>query len=260
MKKTVIWPATLAAFVLLVLLSLSMPAVAQEAASYSAPRHDAWRILGPGGGGAQFYPAVSPHDPNLVLVACDMTGAYISEDGGKSWRMFELRHPVGFFAFDPAGPQGDLRGRGRFCGGAPIVAAPGAWCIRRPTPRPTSSCRMTMRVPAFSRPREMREWSRPWLWTLKTQRRSTRRLAGRGNPLSKSRKTGALTGNAQRGSLPVREKSLSILIRRKMTARCMSWEKIPSASEGPASGRRPRRRRAWRGFLMFRQGSPQRVS
>ena len=69
------------------------------------PRLDAWRILGPGGGGAQFYPAISPHDPNLVLVACDMTGAYISEDAGRSWRMFNLRSPVKFFAFDPLDSQ-----------------------------------------------------------------------------------------------------------------------------------------------------------
>src|SRR5271157_4040042 len=74
---------------------------AQGGASYSAPRLDAWRILGPGGGGAQFYPAISPLNPNLVLVACDMTGAYISEDAGASWRMFNLREPVKFFAFDP---------------------------------------------------------------------------------------------------------------------------------------------------------------
>lgn len=69
--------------------------------NYSAPRLDAWRILGPGGGGAQFHPAVSPHDTNLVLVACDMTGAYISENGGNTWRLFNLRSPVRFFAFDP---------------------------------------------------------------------------------------------------------------------------------------------------------------
>jgi hypothetical protein len=112
MKKTVIWPATLAAFVLPVLLFLRTPAAAQEGESYSAPRHDAWRILGPGGGGAQFYPAVSPHDPNLVLVACDMTGAYISEDGGRSWRMFDLRHPVGFFTFDPVDPKVIYAGAG----------------------------------------------------------------------------------------------------------------------------------------------------
>ena len=88
-------------------LSISHPAIprAQNGANYSAPRLDAWRILGPGGGGAQFFPAVSPHDPNLVLVACDMTGAYISEDGGKSWRLFDLRSPVTFFAFDPLDSQ-----------------------------------------------------------------------------------------------------------------------------------------------------------
>ncbi|MGO8788124.1 MAG: hypothetical protein ACLQVL_12185 [Terriglobia bacterium] len=78
---------------------------AQSGPRYSAPRLDSWRVLGPGGGGAQFFPAVSPHDPNLVLAACDMTGAYISENGGKSWRMFNLRSPVKFFAFDPLDSQ-----------------------------------------------------------------------------------------------------------------------------------------------------------
>jgi photosystem II stability/assembly factor-like uncharacterized protein len=78
---------------------------AQNGPTYSAPRLDAWRILGPGGGGAQFFPAVSPHDSNLVLVACDMTGAYISDNAGKSWRLFDLRSPVTFFAFDPLDSQ-----------------------------------------------------------------------------------------------------------------------------------------------------------
>ena len=73
--------------------------------NFAAPRLDAWRVIGPGGGGAQFYPAISPHDPNLVLVACDMTGAYISEDAGSSWRMFNLREPVTFFVFDPIDPR-----------------------------------------------------------------------------------------------------------------------------------------------------------
>ncbi|MGD0128575.1 MAG: hypothetical protein ABSF46_24720 [Terriglobia bacterium] len=88
----------------LVATYLAVPTV-QTGVSLSAPRFDAWRILGPGGGGAQFYPAVSPHDPNLVLVACDMTGAYISENGGQSWRLFDLRSPVTFFAFDPQDPK-----------------------------------------------------------------------------------------------------------------------------------------------------------
>ncbi len=64
-----------------------------------------WEILGPGGGGAMFFPTVSPHDANLVLVRCDMTGAYVSKDAGGSWRMFNLRAPVDFFVFDPVDPK-----------------------------------------------------------------------------------------------------------------------------------------------------------
>ncbi len=72
------------------------------AASLNAgPRHDAWRVLGPGGGGAMFHPTISPHNSRDLLVACDMTGAYISHDGGESWRMFNLRDVVRFFVFDP---------------------------------------------------------------------------------------------------------------------------------------------------------------
>jgi photosystem II stability/assembly factor-like uncharacterized protein len=48
-----------------------------------------------------FHPTISPHDLDTVLVSCDMTGAYISHDGGKSWRMFNLRGVVEFFMFDP---------------------------------------------------------------------------------------------------------------------------------------------------------------
>lgn len=69
-------------------------------AGYAAPRLTAWRILGPGGGGAQYNPAVSPHDSNLVFVSSDMTGCYISENGGDSWREFNLRFWCRF-AFDP---------------------------------------------------------------------------------------------------------------------------------------------------------------
>ena len=52
-----------------------------------------------------FNPTISPHDPNTVLVSCDMTGAYITHDGGRSWRMFNLRGTVRFFAFDPRQPK-----------------------------------------------------------------------------------------------------------------------------------------------------------
>src|SRR6266566_6004787 len=53
-------------------------------------------VIGPGGGGAMFNPTISPHDANTVLVSCDMTGSYITHDGGQSWRMFNLRAQLSF--------------------------------------------------------------------------------------------------------------------------------------------------------------------
>jgi photosystem II stability/assembly factor-like uncharacterized protein len=60
-----------------------------------------WNKVGPGGGGAMFYPAVSPHNSDYAYVACDMTGSFVTTNGGKSWRMFSLRGPVRYFVFDP---------------------------------------------------------------------------------------------------------------------------------------------------------------
>lgn len=34
-----------------------------------------------------FTPAISPADPNLMMLNCDMSAAYVSEDGGHNWRM-----------------------------------------------------------------------------------------------------------------------------------------------------------------------------
>jgi photosystem II stability/assembly factor-like uncharacterized protein len=86
------------------LLVVVLTALATLAAA-APDRPGDFRIVGPGGGGAMFHPTVSPHDANTVLLNCDMTGAYISHDGGKSWRMFNLRGVVQFFAFDPKLPQ-----------------------------------------------------------------------------------------------------------------------------------------------------------
>ncbi len=83
--------------VLLVVLILSSSAFAARPGDF--------KVIGPGGGGAMFNPTISPHDPNTVLVSCDMTGSYITHDGGQSWRMFNLRGVVHFFVFDPIDPK-----------------------------------------------------------------------------------------------------------------------------------------------------------
>ena len=82
---------------------MAQDAIAQ--APGPAPRLDAWKIIGPGGGGTTASPTVSPNDPKLVVLRCDMTGAYITHDGGNSWRMFNLRAGVSSFAFDPNHPK-----------------------------------------------------------------------------------------------------------------------------------------------------------
>lgn len=68
-------------------------------------RLDRWEIMGPGGGGGQFNPTVSPHNPQDVLVSSDMTGAYLTRDGGRTWRMFNLQASTKFFLFDPVDPR-----------------------------------------------------------------------------------------------------------------------------------------------------------
>src|SRR5215471_1133248 len=67
----------------------------------SSPAAQEWKVLGPGGGGAQFFPSISPHESSHVLVACDMTGSYLTENGGASWRMFNLGGTTRFFEWDP---------------------------------------------------------------------------------------------------------------------------------------------------------------
>ena len=78
--------------------------MASQTVGQAAPASE-FHVVGPGGGGAMFHPTIDPRDLNEVLVACDMTGAYISHDGGRSWRMFNLRGTVRLFAFDPQRPH-----------------------------------------------------------------------------------------------------------------------------------------------------------
>jgi photosystem II stability/assembly factor-like uncharacterized protein len=47
----------------------------------------AWEPVGLSGGGGMFTPAISPADPNLMMLNCDMSAAYVSLDGGRNWRM-----------------------------------------------------------------------------------------------------------------------------------------------------------------------------
>src|SRR5690349_20799805 len=47
----------------------------------------AWEPVGLSGGGAMFTPAISPADPQRMMLNCDMSAAYTSANGGRTWRM-----------------------------------------------------------------------------------------------------------------------------------------------------------------------------
>jgi len=46
-----------------------------------------WEPIGLSGGGGMFSPAISPVDPDLMMINCDMSGAYLTHDGGRHWTM-----------------------------------------------------------------------------------------------------------------------------------------------------------------------------
>jgi photosystem II stability/assembly factor-like uncharacterized protein len=93
----------------LVLVGAAAAVAALAAPSAVGPtrnaRLDRWEVIGPGGGGTTRRPAVSPHDPRVALVGCDMTGAYLTGDAGASWRMINFGSVPTAFAFDPKTPS-----------------------------------------------------------------------------------------------------------------------------------------------------------
>lgn len=80
-------------------------AIGSDAAVNSNGRNDQWGFIGPGGGGAMFNPAINPSDSNNIFVSCDMTGSFVTYDGGVKWRMFNLRGVTKFYAFDRDNPN-----------------------------------------------------------------------------------------------------------------------------------------------------------
>ncbi len=63
---------------------------------------DGWTRIGPGGGGALMYPAVDPFDAEHAIVACDMSGHFVTFDGGLSWSMKNLAGTARGYVFDPS--------------------------------------------------------------------------------------------------------------------------------------------------------------
>ncbi len=60
-----------------------------------------WKKMGPGGGGSTFIPTFSYNSPNDFLLRCDMTGSYLTKDGGKSYNQINFDNGASTYAYDP---------------------------------------------------------------------------------------------------------------------------------------------------------------
>lgn len=67
----------------------------------SVKENGRWTAIGPGGGGNTYCPTVSPYNPAVIMISCDMTGSYLTRDGGSSWKNFNIMGPVKSFIYDP---------------------------------------------------------------------------------------------------------------------------------------------------------------
>ena len=82
---------------------------ARESGASAASQPIRWEPIGLSGGGGMFSPAISPANPDLMMLNCDMSAAYLTEDGGRNWRMIhraQLRSDTACRpAFHPTDPD-----------------------------------------------------------------------------------------------------------------------------------------------------------
>ena len=107
MKNRNFIPLIWKAFVLFLLLqcfACTMSGPKSEAPGVSSQK-EGWKVIGPGAGGGVFIPTISPFDTNFIFTKGDMTGAFVTYDGGENWRMFNLMTVATDFEFDPSDPK-----------------------------------------------------------------------------------------------------------------------------------------------------------
>jgi photosystem II stability/assembly factor-like uncharacterized protein len=65
------------------------------------PANRNWTLIGPGGGGATFLPTFSWNNAEDFLIRCDMTGSYLTKDGGDSYHQINFANGASGFAYHP---------------------------------------------------------------------------------------------------------------------------------------------------------------
>lgn len=64
-----------------------------------------WEKIGPGGGGATFLPTFSYHTPDRFIIRCDMTGSYLTNNGGQFYKQLNFDNGAASYAFDEHNEQ-----------------------------------------------------------------------------------------------------------------------------------------------------------
>ena len=79
---------------IIILLASSIVSFCQNTAQTN------WERLGPGGGGATFLPSFPYYNPDNFFIRCDMTGSYLTTDGGNSYKQINFDNGASSYAFD----------------------------------------------------------------------------------------------------------------------------------------------------------------
>lgn len=74
-----------------VAIILTMSCVCTSVRGEGPVKINGFDVIGIGGSGGIFTPAVHPDDPNILFVSCDMSGVYRSPDGGKTWHLLHYK-------------------------------------------------------------------------------------------------------------------------------------------------------------------------
>lgn len=70
--------------------AMRKPVPAAPAKGFADKVHG-WDPTGLSGGGAMYVPVISRADPNVMMINCDMSGCYVSKDGGRHWKMVHYK-------------------------------------------------------------------------------------------------------------------------------------------------------------------------
>lgn len=90
---------------LFLLIFLSGCATSEQQDDIAWRTDSGWEKLGPGGGGSTFIPTFSYETPDKFIIRCDMTGSYVTQDGGQSYAQVNFANGASCYAYDPYDPN-----------------------------------------------------------------------------------------------------------------------------------------------------------